>query len=231
MKRFGQLLFCVLVIAFTTRLAAQDNAETNYFRVLGYGDGLFQGIFFEREGLEGEKEMVELAFTPDRKSRPYQIPTDSSRVVFYREEDAGQNSKRRIEVGRVSWAASASAATLVFLEQSDFSETKEFGILFIDESPESWGAGDFRFLNLAGADMDIRLGDETFALEQGLSQIYTVSGKTRVPFRLSLFVDWEGERRMVYSMRTIPDAKHGKMFVLKPPTELGSLRVRVIPLW
>lgn len=231
MNGFGQLLLVILVTTNVALLAAQDKTEKNVFRVLGYGDGFFQDIFFEREGFEGEIETVVLGFAPDRRSKPYQIPIDTDSVVFYREQDTGQDSKSRIEVGRVEWAPGASVATLLFLELSEFAENKEYRILFIDESPEQWGGGDFRFLNLAGSELDLRLGDETFDLQQGLPQTYTVSGKTTEPIRLSLFVDWEGERHMVYSIRTAPDPRFGKFMVIKPPTDPESLRIRVITIW
>ncbi len=220
-----------VAFAVVSLLNGQEEVEQKRFRVLGYGDGLFQGIFFEREGFEEEVEKVELVFSPDRKSRPYQLPASQNRVVFYREVENGDKPSARVEVGTVDWKSESTKATLVFLEPLDFVEGQEYRILFIDESPAVWGAGCFRFLNLSGAALEGRLGNRGIELGQGLSEVYSMAGEERKPIRLSLFLDWEGERSMVYSARTIPDAKFGKLVVVKPPLELGSLRVRVDTLW
>ncbi|EDY81125.1 hypothetical protein VDG1235_742 [Verrucomicrobiia bacterium DG1235] len=229
MKVVAKIVFA-LGLSLSASFAYGQEAELKRFRVLGYGDGFFEGVFFERMEAD-EPVAVELGFMPNRKSQSYDVPESEDSVSFFRLEKGPHDSVKRVEVGRVRWPPRVERALLVFFEAEDFVETGQYEILVLDESPEVWKAGCFRFLNLSGAELNCRLGEERFVLSHDESEIYSFDPESAGVMRLQLMVPWEGKNRLIYSTRVIPDKNYAKLLVIKPPIEEGSLQVRVENLW
>lgn len=205
--------------------------ESILFRVLGYGPDFFDGIKFERETDEGA-EIETLAFQPDRRSRVYRMPSSEASLTFFREEmsDEGDGLVRRL-LGVVELEPDERELTLVFIEESESADEDSFLILPLNESEEVWGAGCFRFLNLSGAPLEMSLGELDGPLGQGISEVVRFKlSEPRELLKLRLSLQWEGRRQVIYSTRVLPDLRRGKLFVVKPPLEEGSLKIRVLPV-
>ncbi|MBC2605387.1 hypothetical protein [Pelagicoccus albus] len=228
MKTCFQLFFPIWILISALSVKGQeDGAE---FRVLGFGDGFFEGICFENE-TESEPTVVELGFYPDRRSRLYRLETRPLSLVFFSEEASKDGNLTRVELGRARWPAGADKALFVFFETSDFETAGKYEILSVDESSEKWKAGSVRFLNLSGAELELKLGDVSAVLPEDFSPIFDFDPDVWSVLPLSLRVNWQGEKRSVYSSQYRVDGNHPKLLLIKPPREEGSFRVRVLNLW
>lgn len=222
-------LFCCCAWASGV-FAEEEDAEAS-FRVLGYGNGDFQGILFEGEGLEGP-ETVNLGFVPDRKSRPVKLAEAPGRLSFFKEELDARGRRQRVDLGEVAWPDGAERVLLVFLERESLGDSPPaFDILALDESPEVWGPRCVRFLNLTGVPLDARMQRFAFALEEGPSDILCFEGEYSVPMTLELSLPWRGRREIVYSARFVADQYSPKLLVVKPPRSAGSFKVEVETIW
>lgn len=234
-------LFLVCVVGLvalngSSQLGAQDvESESDLeeqltFSVLGYGNGFFDGIFFEKEGDEG-MEKVELVFFPDRRSPRYTVPADLASLRFFSETTDAKGRTVRVDRGQLRPPTGSERLLLLFREGPAFADKGVFDIQAIDESDDEWGAGCFRFLNLTGGSLQGALGEYAGEIEPGLSAIIRFPLDERRPLRLQFSLEQGGKKRVIYATETLPDANYGKLLVIKPPLEPDSLRIRVVMIW
>lgn len=215
--------------SFVTMIWAKDEPRAE-FRVLGYGDGFFEGVFFER-AVEAGKEKVYLRFLPNQKSRRYLLPEGERSVSFYREIDGEEGETRKVQVADYSFPGDSERSLLVFFETSDFERSRRYEIVSLDESPAVWHAGCVRFLNLSGAELTGQFDGSPFEVPHDVSETLYFDPDDRTIRNFKLSVPWAGRERVVYSSRFSPDPQHPKLLVIKRPLEEGGLKVRVETLW
>ncbi len=233
-----KVFLAILTIIFSSSVSlsgqelAGDSIETEYFEfsVLGYGNTFFDGIFFEVE-VDGEATKVPLAFHPDRRSIVYRANNDLRELRFFSEIENERGKIVRINRGKIRLEGASGRLLLLFREGNSDSGEGDFEIQVIDESEEEWGPGGFRFLNLTGGVLHCRLGRFSGEMQEGLSAIVQFPIDVENLLRLEFSVDVDGARRVVYATETLPEPTGGKLMVIKPPLEMGSLRVRVITIW
>ncbi|WP_309027855.1 hypothetical protein [Pelagicoccus enzymogenes] len=212
------------------QLSAQEEAQPS-FRVLGYGDGDFQGIFFEREGVEGD-ELVELVFVPDRKSRPVTLASEPRRLSFFAQSLNARGKIERRGLGEVTWPVGAERVLVVFLQKENGRDSPpEYDYLVFDESPAVWGPRCARFLNLTGVPLNAKMQRFEFPVEVGATDILCFEGEYSVPMTLELSLPWKGRKEIVYSARFVADQYSPKLLVVKPPPVAGSFKVVVETIW
>ncbi|MBK1876529.1 hypothetical protein [Pelagicoccus mobilis] len=221
-------IILVLVACFVVLIGNAQEPGTE-FRVLAYGDGLFEGVFFE-DASEGEPKRVYLEFLPNQKSRKYSVVEAKGTIEFFQEVEE-EGALVQIEVGRAEFEQESEVLLLVFFETSDFEESQEYEVLTLDESDRVWRAGCVRFLNLSGAELLGQIGEVSLQLPHDASEVVCFEEGNRDARRIQLRVRWEGSERVVYSSRFLPDPNHPKLMVIKPPLEERSLKVRVETLW
>lgn len=219
-----------LVCSFFAGSLSYAQEETRSFRVLGYGEGFFEGIHFEYEK-EDEAAIRVLRFLPNQRSRRYVLPVGASKVSFYRLEKTPKGGDMKVEVGSVRLLEGSEATLLVFFETADFASAGQYAIKQLDESPDVWSAGCFRFLNLTGAELACRIGERSLTLPLDSSEILQFDPTANGPLRLRLSVFWQGENKTVLSTYVVADPLHPKLLVIRPPAVVGSLSVELQTLW
>lgn len=219
-----------ICICFTLGVSAQEGELERSFRVLGFGDGYFEGLTFELESADGVKTLP-LEFLPNRKSRTQKVSAEQSRLKFYYEAIDSQGNSVAKALDVVDWPDSAEKLLIVFLQLDVGGNEPVYDILVFDESPSVWGPRCARFLNLSGARLDVKIRDFAFPLEEGPSDILCFEGEYSIPMTLELSLPWDGKRETVYSARFFADQYSPKLLVVRPPVVEGSLRVEVITIW
>lgn len=224
--RYAWILFLLITVC---GLAFGQN-DSSSFRVLGYGDHFFDGIYYKEQRESGEIRIA-LAFLPNQKSRNYFIPSEVRKLSFFKEMDLGNEKLLEVEVASVRFDENQKRALLVFFETSDFSESNRYEVLQLDESPDVWTAGCFRFLNLSGAELICRMGNTEMLLPFDASEIVRFDPESHGAMPLRLSVPWQDTERIVLSMRVAPDPHYPKLFVVKPPLKNGDFKVQLDTLW
>lgn len=207
---------------------AQDvNQKERSFTVVGYGESFFDGLKF----LDEEKEEIELAFIPNRRSRTYLLPNKKGRIEFFIEAKNERRRTIRVPQAVVDIDEGISAALLIFMFEGENRRQLPYAIQVIDESPEQFGPGDYRLLNLTGVPMKAQLGDEVLDSDLGLSRMVSIPINRDGSMSIRLAVQTRDGWKIVHSTSTRPDRLYGSLLVLKPPLEEGSYRIRVERLW
>lgn len=223
-------LLAVLIWSFLGgRLSFAEERERS-FRVLGYGDAFFEGIHFESEN-EDEAASRVLRFLPNQRSRRYVLPAGAAEVRFYRLERVPEGGYKKVEVGYIRLLQGNEMTLLVFFESAEFAKTGRYAIKQLDESPDAWTAGCFRFLNLTGAELACMIGERNLRLPLDGSDILQFDPSVDRPLRLKLSVFWQGENQTVLSTYVVADPRHPKLLVIRPPAVEGSLKVGLQTLW
>lgn len=204
--------------------AAEDPPR---FRVLGFGDSRFEALCFWDE----DKNLVPLAFTPNRRSRLYPVPKGASRLEILERSVDAKGKEILNTVGVADLDGSASLQLLLFLATGYGADSVRYSIETLDESPKAFGPGAVRFVNLSGASLKGQLGDAVFDLENQAMQLHRLplGVQESQPFRLAVLSD--NEWRIVHSTMTRADERYGTLLVVKPPVNEDSLRVRVERIW
>ena len=235
MPRIHQILVTLVLLGLAACPVAAQDADNELpesepvFRVLGFGDSYFQGLKYEAPN----REVVELEFRPNRRSVAYAVPKDPSLITFFTEEE---DPRRRDRARRVTQAvariqSSMQEVLLVFLFEGEQRDRLSYKVEVLDESPETFDAGVYRFLNLTGVEMKARLGESIFDLRDGLSEPIRIPVQQDNPIPFQIAVSLSTGWRIVHSTHTLPDAQYGSLYVLKPPLQQDSLDLRVERLW
>lgn len=227
---FHRVTMWLAIVCYASVLHGQARAERDFY-VLGYGEGLFEGIRYETTDPDGEKEEVMLEFIPDQRSFPYPLSENVDRLSFFAISEIPDGTEKRKIVGSVEIQSDGSDVLLIFLEDEGFQESGEYKILAFSESEENWGPGKFRLLNLSGAALQVDFGRERFELSDGSSKIVSFDIDDRIAQRLQIAVFWNGNSRDVLNTWLLPDRNYGKLLVLKPPLHAGSLKLRIATIW
>lgn len=226
-RRFA-LLFLGFGLHLNVEVTAQEKAKL--FRVLGYGDGVFEGIYFDSHD-EGNSAAKELRFVPDRRSIPYRVPKTDDVLSFYAFQKGENDEPLKSEVGRVRVDFSIEKALIIFLESPGQADKRQYEILVFDESPDNWGGGAVRFLNLSGASLTGKLGERSFQLGNSESEFFEYDDQRQFYQRLDFTVSWQRRQRLVYSSMFTLDRNYGKLVVIKPPLDGSRFKVRVATVW
>jgi len=223
----GILLVATSLYTLALGQVGQLDQPSREFKVLAYGDGLFQGIFFEVETEEGLKQ-IDLEFRPDGRSRAYSIPGGQEELEFLSMNSDGAEAINR---GSVTVPFDADRFLLLFSEAPGFGEGEAYDIDLIDESSGIWGGGCYRFLNLTGISLECELGEYSGELIPGLSAIMRFPVENAKPIDLKLSLNTGNRKKVLYHNSTVPDTKYGRLIVVKPPASPESTRVRVLTIW
>lgn len=232
-KGMARSRILVTLWAATCGVAAMGQTEPGepalQFRVVGFGESFFEGLRYESE--RGETQ--ELKFLPDRRSRLYPIYRDMREIEFFVEDLDDRGRPQRVAQAKALVEPGARQVLFVFLGEGVGATGRElaYQTLVLDESPGRFGPGDIRMLNLTSAPLDGRLGEGTVRLEPRSSALARVVSEPPQPVGFSLFVDAGSRRRLVCETRLMPDSMYGLLYVIKPPSQSGSLRVRLEKLW
>ncbi len=202
------------------------------FRVLGYGDSRFEGIFVRTDDQEDEA-LVELAFQPNRRSRSYVLP-DGAEIEFVTKSIDERGRERLNLVARARSVAGAEQLLFLFITKADaFGATEDlpYQVVTLDESPSAFGPGDVRLINLTGAILKGQLGASVFEAEPGVSPILRLPLDSETPQPMRFAVAYQDSWRIVHSTMTRADRRYGALLALKPPVDPDSLRLRVERIW
>lgn len=225
-------LFFGISLMLGTIGVSQEEEVQRSFRVLGYGNSHFEGIFLEVGDGRSAEEQIALEFLPNRKSVPIDLGGRYDRLAFFADSTNARGKSVKAEIGRIDWPEDAEKLLLVFLErESSDGLAPSFEILVMDESKAVWGQRCVRFLNLTGVGLDVRMKDFAFPLGEGLTDIIRFEGEHSVPMTLELSLPWRGKREVVYSARFVADQHSPKLLVVKPPLVEGSMRVAIDTIW
>ncbi len=200
-----------------------DFDDSFLFTARAFGDDAFAGIHFH----DADDEDVEIAFDPRFRTTVKRLPEGIDKVSFFKvaKDEKGRNYEQVVAVADLSDVESR--AMLVFLAQRDAVRNLPFTVIVADESPGVFEGGTVRFLNLAGARLVGRLGDDSFPLEFGFGADlnYDVENIGEMPIEFAVVV---GDRwKIVYSTGFRVHPKYGTLVLIKPPTRADSLRVQV----
>lgn len=228
--RVSSILLAVLVLAGGIRALEQEQTvedslhrESIQFRVMAFGDDLFAGFKFEDE----LGETTELTFNPYRRSVAYYHPRKERILTFFDEAEDSRGKLMRRELARVDVSDISSRALLVFSDVPDAGAQLPYSISIVDESDGVFGPGTFRFLNLTGARLALLAGESRVSLPGGFSDVLQFDANDRAPIRFRFAVWSEGDWRSVFSTRRQSHERAGTLFILKPPLEPDSFRIRV----
>lgn len=222
MVRFVGLVLWGLLSLGILRGAEEESAK-RVFRVLGYGEGRFEGICYDPGG---RSAVLELAFSPHEKSRSYVLPESGERIGFFVQEARRDGSIRRVEVASCVVDSGVEAALLVFLGGPE-----GYRVLVMDESAEAFGGGAIRFFNLSGVPLRVSLGGEVFELgDEAVRTAVSREGES-VAANLKIWVSRGGRESLVFSSRIRSEARYPKLLVLKPPLDDGGRVLRIDTLW
>ncbi len=193
------------------------------FRVMAFGDAFFEGIRFENVSEETEL----LTFNPYRRSKAYEHPKKERMLVFFEEVEDERGRMSRRDLARIDVSKLGDRALLVFTDLPDRENELQYSVLVVDESEMVFGPGAIRFLNLTGAQLVSLVGEERILLGGGFSEVVQRDAADRVPIMFRFAVEVGGEWKSVFATRRQSHEETGTLFILKPPVERDSLKIRV----
>ena len=200
-----------------------DFDDSFLFTARAFGDDAFAGIHFH----DADDEDVEIAFDPRFRTTVKRLPEGIDEVSFFKvaKDEKGGNYEQVVAVADLSDVESR--AMLVFIAQRDAVRNLPLTVIVADESPGVFEGGTVRFLNLAGARLVGRLGDDSFPLEFGFGTDlnYDVENIGEMPIELAVVVG--DQWKIVYSTGFRVHPKYGTLVLIKPPTSADSLRIQV----
>lgn len=226
LRELSTILFLLAGVTLCPGMNGQDDSFVEV-RVLAFGDGLFEGLYYKSGDTQNE-ERSDLKFWPNRRSDAYKVSGNLDLLEFYRDirhEDAEAIEKL---VARVELPNGASRVLLIFFETADFEATGQYEVLALDESPDVWRPGCFRFLNLSGAELVAGFDEVSFRLPHDLSDTFCSSEMGLNASRFVLRVEWFGAQKIAYSTRWRPQPSRARLIVIKPPLAKESLRLRLV---
>ncbi len=232
MKYVRSIFFWALISATTLMVFecfAQDEFEEIpeeqklYFTVMAFGNDMFQDIMFE----DVYKRRLNLDFKPDARSQFYVVPLLGKRIRFFRElvDEEGRMIDSEVAVANVSEISKQ--ALLVFLDIRDRETGNPYTVYVASESPSDFGPGAFRFLNLSGAPIMWRIGNESALVDFGFSKTILRDPTSPTFFPIQLAVRHQDAWNIVFSTKTVADPGYGTLYIIKPPIDPNSLKVRV----
>ena len=226
MRSWAVIFFVFLVSSqgFGADATEESKLDDSFlFTARAFGDDAFEGIHF----FDADDEDVEIAFDPRFRTPVQRLPEGIDEVSFFKvlKDEKGRDYEQVVAVADLSDVESR--AMLVFLAQRDAVRNLPYSVIVADESPGVFEGGTVRFLNLAGARLVGRLGDDSFPLEFGFGTDlnYDAENVGEMPIEFAVVVgdQWE----IVYSTGFRVHPKYGTLVLIKPPTRADSLRVQV----
>lgn len=200
-----------------------DFDDSFLFTARAFGDDAFEGIHF----FDADDEDVEITFDPRFRTTVKRLPKGIDEVSFFKvqKDEKGREYEPVVAVADLSDVESR--AMLIFLAQRDAVRDLPYTVIVADESPGVFEGGTVRFLNLAGARLMGRLGDDSFPLEFGFGADlnYDAENAGEMPIEFAVVVSdrW----KIVYSTGFRVHPAYGTLVLIKPPTRADSLRVQV----
>lgn len=193
------------------------------FSVMGYGDDLFEDIKF----VDVYEQRMTLEFRPDRRSKVYVHPIIGKRIRFFREEIDEEGRQIDVEIAVANVSEIERRALILFLDTPDRPSGLPYTVFVADESDEAFNGGDFRFLNLSGAPLYWRAGTESAVIHMGFSPVVSYDPSDRSAFPIALAARVKDDWEIVFSTRSQSHPSLGTLFIIKPPLDPNSLRIRV----
>ena len=226
MRSWAVILFVFLVSSegFGADAVEESDFDDSFlFTARAFGDDAFAGIHFH----DADDEDVEIAFDPRFRTTVKRLPEGIDKVSFFKvlKDEKGRDYEQVVAVADLSDVESR--AMLVFIAQRDAVRNLPLTVIVADESPGVFEGGTVRFLNLAGARLVGRLGDDSFPLEFGFGTDlnYDVENIGEMPIELAVVVG--DQWKIVYSTGFRVHPKYGTLVLIKPPTSADSLRIQV----
>lgn len=218
-------LFVVSLLAtLSASLCAHEGPEQDLFTftVMAFGDSMFEGIRFEN----AKGDFEELSFDPYGRSRAYRVDSDERDLEFFSEVTRkGKVSHQRI--GRFDASSMGYRGLLVFYPNYQGQGDLRYQIIGVDESDANFGPGAFRFLNLTGTGLLSRIAEEEQLLETGFSDVFRFDSEDRKPISFQFAAKVKEKWKLVYATKRQSDKRRGTLFILKPPSSIDSLKIRV----
>ena len=226
MRSWAVILFVFLVSSegFGADAVEESDFDDSFlFTARAFGDDAFAGIHFH----DADDEDVEIAFDPRFRTTVKRLPEGIDKVSFFKvlKDEKGRDYEQVVAVADLSDVESR--AMLVFIAQRDAVRNLPLTVIVADESPGVFEGGTVRFLNLAGARLVGRLGDDSFPLEFGFGTDlnYDVENIGEMPIEFAVVVG--DQWKIVYSTGFRVHPKYGTLVLIKPPTSADSLRIQV----
>ena len=236
-RRFGYLIFLPSLWAFPLELSGQDQPDMLHiaFRVFSSGKGKWDDIRVEA----GPGSVTSLAFRKNRRSSliPYRGPNP---IIFFREYPSLARETPEVpvrkEVGRVIVPKGFRECLFFFVAipaTRGPDAVREFLVYVMDDSLESFPSDTMVVLNLTGATLVGRLGDESARFKLGPSVPYSLRKYSDEGIPTTIGVETIEGPKLVFQGQLKYSRHNRVILLLEPPRRAGSFRIvakRIIQL-
>ena len=220
-KRIFQLW---IFFAAGTLLSAQEAPSTVRinFSVFPLGPGDWSGLYYSPVG-DPRSSVEEIFFNPHERTMGYRY-SGPAEMHFYREwvDAEGALAYRTIATADL---LPTNEDRILFFQPSP-EQTKRFKVDVMIETPDSFPDQSIVFYNTTNVPFFGKLGSQHVELRPGISDPIDVSPYFEEPAPIALVVNDGKKLRKVLMNKLRFSPQRRTLFILRPPKEAGSLRIR-----